>query len=208
LDVTTTMGRLSAAGISFNTQPSPAVVAAALDLAAQVTAALSPYQYEFIRREKDLLEQQQQQQQQQDAQPSLPLLPLYLTPLQQQQQQASEPSLVHLRRLGEVDPQGNIPLQAYKAIKQREQFWALGAPLICFHGSQLLQRWEQQLLQQIQQEGAAPSHVAAPPGCDGGSSSSSRPAWQEAEACCCLGLQPWRDLQPVVPATSSSCSST
>ena len=83
LDVTCTMGRLSAAGISFNTQPSPAAVAAAIDLAAQVNAALMPFLYKRMVLEQ---EQQQQQQQQQRRAP-LPLPPLYLSPLQQQQEE-------------------------------------------------------------------------------------------------------------------------
>jgi hypothetical protein len=197
LDVTTTMGRLSAAGISFNTQPSPAAVAAALDLAAQVTAALSPYQYAQVRIEKTLFEQHQQQhqqQQQQGALQPLPLLPQYLHPLQQQQQQTLKQLLPQLRRLGEVAPQGEIPKQAHVALQDCEQFWALGAPVMCFQGSRLLQHWEQQLLKQLQQEGVTvPCRPAAAAGgtaggCGGASSAScessssnSRPAWQEAE---------------------------
>jgi hypothetical protein len=186
LDVTRIMGRLSAAGISFNTQPSPAAVAAAIDLAAQVTTALSPYQYEHVRREKQGYEQHLQQLQP-DAQPPLPLRPLYLNPLQERQQQESEQSLVHLRRLGEVDPQGVVPLQAHLALKESQEFWSLGAPVMCFYGARLLQQWEQQL----QQQGAAPcpptAAAAAPTGCSDGSSSTSRPAWQEAEGLLLLG---------------------
>jgi hypothetical protein len=86
LDVTSTMGRLSAAGISLNTQPSPAAVAAAIDLAAQVIAALSPGQHiltRLVKTEADRYLKQIGQQPQQ----VLPLPPLYLNALQQQQQQ-------------------------------------------------------------------------------------------------------------------------
>jgi hypothetical protein len=189
LDVTCTMGRLSAAGISFSTQPSPAAVAAAIDLAAQVTAALSPYQYATMRKEKALCEQHQQQQQQQHGVPQpLPLLPLYLHPLQQQQQQTFTKSLAKLRRLGEVAPQGEVPRQALIMLQNCTQFWALGAPVICLYGLKLLQRWEQQLQQQGGVAVSCPAAAAAAGGggssgsCDGSSSSSSsRPAWQEAE---------------------------
>jgi hypothetical protein len=180
------MGRLSAAGISFNTQPSPAAVAAAIDLAAQVNAALMPFLYKRMVHEQ---EQQQQQQQQQRRAP-LPLPPLYLSPLQQQQEEMFKQKFLSMGpTIGNQQFEDKITLAAHGAIQEPQQFWSMGAPLICVYGQRLLKQWEQQLQQQLQQQGAEPpavnsSHAVA---AAGASSSSSRPAWQEAEGLLLLG---------------------
>ena len=156
LDVTTTMGRLSAAGISFNTQPSPAAVAAALDLAAQVTAALSPYQHALTSLRLKQAHQYVTQTRQQPPQQLL-VPPLYLNPLQQQQyQRTRQLHKQQLRQLRQL-PAGVIsaeytPIAAQVSMKDYPQMWSLGRPVVCFYGLQLLQQWEQQLLQQQQQK--------------------------------------------------------
>ena len=174
------MGRLSAAGISFNTQPSPAAVAAAIDLAAQVIAALSPGQHTLTRLVKTDADRYLKHTGQQPQQ-ALPLPPLYRNALQQQQQQQQP-----IR-----GPDGPIvdcvPASAAKGMLNHSQLWSLGGPVVCFYGSQLLQQWEQQLLQQQQQSyantpaAAAAGESSGGSGDGGGSSSSSRSMWQEAE---------------------------
>jgi hypothetical protein len=186
LDVTTTMGRLSAAGISFNTQPSPAAVAAAIDLAAQVNAALMPFQYKRLLCKEELTQHQQQQQQ-----PTpLPLPPLYLSPLQQQQEDTFKQTFLSMRT-PETKEQFEeiITVPAQAALHDPRQFWSLGVPLICVYGSRLLQQWEQQLQQQMQQEGVQPSACDCWPAGSAscGVSSRSGPAWQEAEGLLLLG---------------------
>ena len=200
LDLTTYMGRLSAAGIRFTTQPLPAAVAAALDLAEQVSAALTPYQYAFLAHEKALTEvrqQQQQQHQQPPPQPPLPMPPVHLTPLQQQQQSewkqpvkqfASIPGLLQIN--GAVNGE-NMPSTAHTLLVDAQQLMSLAAPLLCFCGTRLLQQWEQQLQgeqlqgeqqlqdeqqQQQQQQQQRERHAApaaAGGGCGGSSSGSS-----------------------------------
>ena len=190
LDVTSTMGRLSAAGISFNTQPSPAAVAVALDLAAQVVAGLRPFLYKRLR-----FEQQEQQQQQPQPPPlPLPLPPLYLSPLQQQQEDIFKQDFLASKdaagRLLREQFEDIITVHANKALNEPQQSWSLGVPLIIYHGSHWLQQWEQQQLQQQQQgvQPLAPGHpgVVRAGGASSSSSSSSsssrsRPAWQVAE---------------------------
>ena len=199
LDVTTTMGRLSAAGISFNTQPSPAAVAAAMDLAAQVTAALSPYQHKVSSlRHKQALEGVKQQGGKPPQQLQVP--PLYLNPLQQQQyiqtqQLHQQQQRHHHHQHGAVCPCANyVPMPATVTIKDYPQMWSLGVPVMCFYGTLLLQQWEQ-LLQQQQECAPSPAAAAAAAAaaeehrgdCGVGSSSSSRPAWEEAEGFLLLG---------------------
>jgi hypothetical protein len=185
LDVTCTMGRLSAAGISFNTQPSPAAVAAAIDLAAQVNAALMPFQYKRLLCKEALTQQQQQQQQQ-----PTPLPPLYLGPLQQQQEETFKQTFLSMRTPDTKEQfEEIITVPAQAAMHEPQQFWSLGVPLICVYGSRLLQHWEQQLQQQLQQEGAQPSACGCWPAgaASCGIGSSSGPAWQEAEGLLLLG---------------------
>jgi hypothetical protein len=196
LDVTTTMGRLSAAGIGFNTQPSPAAVAAALDLAAQMQAALVPFHYKRMRWSDQQYHQRLRQERQQAPMPLL-LPQLYLCPLQQGQE-------VHLRKTFQAFKGADsgeqmddiISVSAGEALQAPQQFWSLGAPVTFVYGSLLLRHWEQQLQQQLQPQGVVvgdcaapvPVHAVAGGGAScGGSSSSSRPACQEAEGLLLLG---------------------
>jgi hypothetical protein len=187
LDATSTMGRLSAAGISFNTQPSPAAVAAAIDLAAQVTAALSPYQHavstHIQKQAHELVKQQRRPPPQQLLVP-----PLCLNSLQQQHQRTQQ-----LHQEPDGSSAAYAPLPAQAAMKDYPQLWSLGRTVVCFYAAQLLQQWEQQLLQQLRQqwgcEGSPPAAAAAAAAAAAGElnrncgngSSSSRPAWEEAD---------------------------